>query len=373
MRTGLAATLVAAVVSASAGAQDIREQSAILDSIVSRQRVATARRQAFDDSLTRARLALDTVRAGALTAFVSSGERDLAAAALRMTMDSLAPLGEKIQASLRGLRFVVRRVPPPYWASERARPVAVTRLDHNNFEQNQYWEMTPRPALIASYMIDHARQHLARAAHPAMQSWVSAGQPVAPIRFDTTSTFEWSQLRLDLVSSPSVVARNCFNGRMSDCRHVLGLDSARAPVREYYDSAGRRFLVSRNIEQFRRRDYARTNACLAGSDASCVHVLEHNFSVLAIASVGQRVALLRLAVQRGGPDAAIRLLTATGTPEQQLAVTAAQPTDSLIAEWHARLRNQRVASDSMSPGMALASLGWLGLLGFLATRNRRWR
>ena len=366
-------------------AQGIREQSAILDSMVARHRVATARRVAFDDSLAQARQVLDTVRAGPLTVFVSPGNRLFAEEALRIALDSLAPLGDQVVSSLRGLRFVARRAAArswsapvtvldrAYWSSEVPRPIAVTVLDHNNIEQHQYWEQKAEPHLVAAYFVDHSRRRLSALADSSLSRWIGGSMGSGQVRFDSATTFAWTQLRLDLVSATSPIPRRCYEGSMPDCRHVLGLDSVRSRAREYYDSAGRHYIVQRNVEQLKRRDFVGTSSCLDGSDPACIAVLEKGLVDLSIASVGQRLALLQLAIQRGGPDAAARVLSVKGTPVQQLEGISGMPIDSLTAVWHARIRNTRVASDNMSTGMALASIGWLALFGVLASRNKRWR
>lgn len=373
MRVALVSLALASLLSAGLEAQDVRQQTAILDSMVARHRVAAARRKAFDDSLAQARQVLDTVRDGPFTVFVSPGNREIAVEALRIALDSLEPLGDRMIAALQGMRFVARRVPPPYWADADARPIAVTILDHNNIEQYQYWEMTPRAPLVAAYFTDHSRRRLASLVDASLARWIGGTLGIAPARFDTATTFQWTQLRLDLISATSRVPRRCYEGSMPDCRHVLGLDSVRSRVREYYDSAGRHYIVQRNAEQLKRRNFAATASCLAGVDLACVSVLETGFVDVSIASIGHRVALLQLAIQRGGPDAAARVLQARGTPEQQLEAVSGLPIDSLTAAWHSRIRNERVASDTMSAGMALTSLGWLALFGIMAARSKRWR
>ncbi|HET9453507.1 MAG TPA: hypothetical protein VFO66_04400 [Gemmatimonadaceae bacterium] len=385
MRIVVLSVMFAGLLSAPLGAQDVAQQSVILDSMVARHRVAEARRKAFDDSLAQARQVLDTVRAGPFTVFVSPGNRGLVSEALGITLDSLAPLGDRMIAALQGMRFVARRVPSrtssmpvtvfdrAYWVSAEPRPVAVTVLDRNNIEQHQYWDVNARAPLIAAYFTDHSRRRLASLVDSALARWVGGTLGAAQARFDTATTFEWTQLRLDLISATSPVPRRCYEGSMPDCRHVLGLDSAGSRVREYYDSLGRRYIVQRNAEQLKRRDFARTASCLAGSDSACISVLERSSVDVSIASLGHRVALLQLAIQRGGPDAAPRVLSAKGTPTQQLEAIAGIPIDSLTAAWHARIRDERVASDNMSAGMALASVGWLALFGILAARNKRWR
>lgn len=373
MRIALVALALASLLSAGLEAQDVSQQSALLDSMVARHRVAASRREAFDDSLAQARRVLDTVRAGPFTVFVSPGDRELAAEALRIALDSLEPLGDRMIAALQGMRFVARRVAPPYWVSADARPIAVTVLDHNNVEQHQTWDMTARAPLVAAYFTDHSRRRLASLVDSSLARWIGGTLGAASARFDTVTTFEWTQLRLDLISATSPVPRRCYEGSLRDCRHVLGLDSARSRVREHYDSAGRRYIVQRNAEQLKRRDFAATASCLAGADSACVAVLERGFVDVSIASIGQRMALLQLAIQRGGPDAAARVLSAKGTPAQQLEAISRLPIDSLAGAWHSRIRNERVASDNMSPGMALASIGWLALFGVMAARNKRWR
>lgn len=369
----LVAVALAGLMSGVLPAQDVGPQAAILDSLSVRLRVAAAHRQAFDDSLARARQVLDTVRAGPLTVFVSPGQREITEAALRITLDSLETLGDRMVASLRGTRFVLRRVPPQYWQAADARPIAVVLLDHNDIEQYQYLEQEPRAELLAAYFIDHSRRRLVSLLNPSLGQWVGGVLGTAAARFDSVTTFTWTQLRLDLVSATSPVPRRCYEGSLRDCRHVLGFDSVPSPVRDYYDAVGRRYMVQRHAEQLGRRDYARTSSCLAGNDSACVSALERSVVDVSIASLGHRMALFQLAVQHGGADAGARALSATGTPAQQLEAISRVPVDSLIAAWHARVRNERIASDNMSTGMALASFGWVTILGALALRNKRWR
>src|SRR5687768_830333 len=289
MRLCLTWLLLAGLVAGGLEAQESSAQAAIMDSIAAQHRIAISRRRNFDDSLTQARQVLDTVRAGPLTMFVSPGSRRLADEALRLALDSLAPLGDQMVAALQGMRFVARRGLPPTWNSgapiflpflnrpPQARPISVTVLDHNNVEQHQYWDQSAQPHLVAAYVTDHSRRRLASLLDPSLGRWVGGALGAHSARFDTVSTFVWTQLRLDLVSATSPMPRRCYEGSLRDCRHVLGLDSVRSPVRDYYDAAGRRYIVQRHAEQLRRRDYANTQACLSGADPACVSVLERSF------------------------------------------------------------------------------------------------
>jgi hypothetical protein len=72
-------------------------------------------------------------------------------------------------------------------------------------------------------------------------------------------------------------------------------------------------------------------------------------------------------------ESAGRVFRGDGTVETQLAAISGMTVDSLTALWLARIRHERVASDNVAPGMAFASLGWIGLLMLLAMRNKRWR
>ena len=363
-------------------AQETQRLATLLDSLVVRRAAAESRRRAFDDSVSQMRAAFDTVRNGPITVLVTRGERGVAAAAARIAVDSLAALGDTLLGRLEGMRFVIRGIgmsayeltrPRAIWEPRPEPRMAITRLDHNGIEQNQLYERSSRPAIFAGYMIDHARLRLAQSVPATLAQWAGGPGTVAPIRFDTALTFEWTQMRLDLVSSPSIVSRRCFDGSKADCRHVLGLDSSSTPARTYFDSAGRRIIVERNGERFRREDYARTESCLRGADAACIQLLERNVANMAIGSMGHRVALLQLAIQEGGVESTGRVFRGIGTVDEQLAAISGLPVDSLTALWLARVRYERVASDNVSPGMAFASLGWVGLLVLLAVRNKRWR
>jgi hypothetical protein len=385
-RRGLIVAGAAAVVLArGVGAQETGRLDSVLDTLTARHAIATARRQAFDDSVSRTRASFDTVRSGPLTVLVTRADRSVATAAARMALDSLVPLGDSLLRRLDGLRFVMRSSGPSSWELTRPRAiwesrperrVTLTLLDHNNIERNQIQASAFRPAALAPYMIDHARVRLAQSVPASLARWaggMGGTGGTAPIRFDTTLAFEWALLRLDLVSSASFISRGCFDGRAADCRHVLGLDSSATPVQSYFDAAGRRDMVRRHGEVLRRRDYTRTEECLAGTDAACAQLLERGPADLSIGSVGHRVSLLQLAIQVGGPDATMRVFRGDGSVAEQLAAIAGMPVDSLTALWLTRVRNQRVASDNMAAGMAAASLGWIGLLGLLALRNKRWR
>jgi hypothetical protein len=362
--------------------QETQRLAKVLDSLVVRHAAVKARREAFDDSVSKTRAALDSVRHGPLTVLVTRAERPMAAAAARIALDSLTVLGDTLLARLQGLRFVIRGTGiSPY---ERSRPraiwerrpepqVMITMLDHNGIEQNPLHERASRTAIMAAYMIDHARRRLAQSLPVTLARWAGQTGSAAPMRFDTAQTFEWTQLRLDLVSSASVVARRCYDGTMADCRHVLGLDSSSTPARTYYDSTGRRVLVERHSDRFRRRDFARTESCLGGSDAACLELLERSIADIPIGSVGHRVALLQLAIQQGGGEATGRVFHANGSVDARLAAISGMPIDSLTALWLDRVREERVASDNVAPGMVFASLGWIGLLVLLAARNKRWR
>jgi hypothetical protein len=363
-------------------ARETQRLATVLDSLVARHQTAHARRQAYDDSVTQARSAFDTVRSGPITVLATPGERRAAAAAARIAVDTLALLGDTLLARLHGLRFVVRGTgmsthelsrPRAIWESKPEPRMAITRLDHNDIEQNPFHERASQTALFARYIVDHAQRRLAQSVPVVLATWAGRTGSAAPIQFDTVETFEWTQLRLGLVSSASVVSRRCFEGSMVDCRHVLGLDSSDTPARTYYDAAGRRAVVERNGERFRRREYARTESCLAGADSACVQLLERNVADMSISSTGSRVALFRLAIQQGGMESTGRVFRATGPVGAQLAAISGIPVDSLTALWLDRVRNERVASDNVAPGMTFASLGWIGLLVLLAVRNKRWR
>src|SRR5687768_6310931 len=68
-------------------APETQRLTRVLDSLTARYAEARARRQTFDDSVSRSRATLDTVRSGPITVLVTSGERRIAAAAARIAVD----------------------------------------------------------------------------------------------------------------------------------------------------------------------------------------------------------------------------------------------------------------------------------------------
>lgn len=364
---------VALLIAGAADAQDIRHQAAILDSIAGVQRRAIARRTAWDDSVARSRANMDSVTVGPMRLLLRPEDRELVTTAAHMALDSLRIMGDSVLAMIRPYRIVIWRVPAPRWAPGRTPAAVVALVDSSGVEGRRMVAYEPTPHVVGDYLAEQARGVIASLVDSTLSRWLGAASGNAPIRFDTVTAETWSRLRLNLVSSPAVVARRCYDGNLADCHKVLGLQSSAFPVREYFDADGRRFVVGQREGMLRRRDRARTEACLAGDDAACIVLLESVSMHLPAAFDVHRIALLQLAIQQGGATAGARALRSQEAPARWLATVSGLPTDSLVLLWHERMRHVRAPSANMTSGMAVASLGWIALLVLFASRSRRWR
>lgn len=319
MRASIRQLLALALLCSPAGAQDGSGPAATFDSLVARWRDAQERLRAFDDSVAAARLTMDTLRHGPFR-ILTSDSRELAVAAARVALDSLGPLGDSALAPIRQGVFVIRREPVPTWSRKRIRPVIVVVLDSNGTEHARLWEQSEDPRVIGLLVMSHARDLLAGHLNPALARWLRPGQGLPALRFDALSDQEWRDQRLHIVGSANPLGQSCHGGDMDACRALLSLRMLPAP---YFEA--------------------------------------------------QRMALLRLALEKGGERSIPLLYSGAGPPAEQLERISGVPVDTLVREWHARLRNRRPPSDNMTPGMAFTSVVWVALLGMLATRSRRWR
>lgn len=329
MRALIAAAASVLSLAASGAAQDVTLQSRLADSLGSAARTAAALRLAFDDSVSRVRAGSDTLTVGPFRMLVPA-TRELAAAGARIAADSLRPLGDLVTTALHPYTFLIRRSTVPRWSDSRIAPVVVSVLDSGRNRRADFWEQSEDPRVIARFLLNHARALVTQRLDGEVAQWMHGrSDGIPPLLFDSVPAFAWQQHRLSLVSSSDEVERRCYDGNMADCRHVLGFDTIREPLR--------------------------------GDGWSPTMYTRY------------RVALVQLAIQLGGDGAVQRLFTSEGTPEQRIARIAGVPADSVVRAWHSRVRTVRLPSENLSAGMAVTSLGWIGLLGFLALRNSRWR
>lgn len=349
-------------------AQDLAPYAARVDSLSSAWQRAAARRAAWDSASAAARGRLDSITVGPFNMRVSPGARTLATQAARIASDSVARLGPEAHRVIARHQFVASHEDPPRWIRDTATEVIrVSVADARGRQDLDLWAQTDDPRAVSRFFIRHAEQLTTDAVGNVLQRWLGA-RPL----LDSVSTFAWTQLRLELVSSPASVARPCYRGDLLACKQLLGLVPVERPVVAWLDSTQRRAIVLRERDRYQGTNRDDALACLNGADLACIEVLEHQPPVF-LRTAGHRLALLQLAIVTGGDGALDRLLRSEAPPPERLVAVAGLPLDTLVARWQVRVRDTRMASDNLSARIAAASFGWIGLLALLSLRNSRWR
>lgn len=132
---------------------------------------------------------------------------------------------------------------------------------------------------------------------------------------------------IELVSAGSSAAHSCYLGDIDACRDALGLGEPGGDAR------------SRPLNERARR------------------------------------LLVEVAIELGGEGAFDRLLAPAGDEvEARLAAAARVELDSVVSVWRARVvEGVAHRSPGVDPIAAAASLGWIAVFMFLASRRSRWR
>ena len=180
-------------------------------------------------------------------------------------------------------------------------------------------------------------------------------------------------LYAELATSPWRTARECFIGRLDECRRALGI-SGEDPVLDWFDATDRRHYVEEYL-LYLPGAQARYAACTSNDDAACIALMRlaprEPDPPLGITT---RVLLLALALDVGGRNAFDRLLDNPARPlEVRLAAAAGIPVDSLIGRWRSRVlavRPKTVAADERA---AWGAIVWSVLFALAALRSTRWR
>lgn len=225
------------------------------------------------------------------------------------------------------------------------------------------------PEAIARALSMHALHVLGASGRPNLIGWIP-GLPV-----DSATGAVWRDVRLQLVSSRSTIARRCYAGELTACKAALGLVTEADPATAWYDSTTRRALVEE--ARWARRQWPReTAACLAGKDSTCVELLRtspSSYQLNAPGSAGARHALMQVAFDMGGPGGLERLSASEDTPTAAVSAIARAPIDSVVARWQRHAHDAGVESESVSPAVALTSTIWVLMLAAASLRSSRWR
>lgn len=206
---------------------------------------------------------------------------------------------------------------------------------------------------------------------PGIWQWLGGGP--SP---DTVTVATWRTLRLELTSSPANVAHRCYAGDVSSCKVALGLIAEPDPVIAWYDSAARHEIVKQRAS-WGQLDEAPVRRCLAGRDVDCIALMRGSAALsawsLPPASSRSRAALVALGLQAGGDGSLGAFLTGPYSVPEALASAAKVPADSLVAHWQRQVHDAGIASDAFTGSIAALSIGWILVMGGLASRSSRWR
>lgn len=294
------------------GAQSPAGQQRIVDSLAAHWEMAARRIALFDDSVKAVRLANDTVLAPPLRILAEPGLGELARSAGGIGADTVMAVAGAAAGRLEDVFLVLRR---DETQARRAQPIVVRVLESSG-KEGISGRVAADSIELANMMAELALAALSATLNEDFRAWVHQ-----PVRWDSMPTGAWASSRMNLISMETDAARRCFQRDLAACRSVLGLT---------FES-------------------------------------EDDWHA------GLRGALTRVALQMGGPRAYERLLTAGGSPPEQLAFTANAPLDSVISQWHARVRYARLPSQDMSSEIATMSLFWILVCGALSLRSTRWR
>jgi hypothetical protein len=351
---------------AQGGSDRIRAQERVVDSLVANRRQAIAALQAFDDSVTRARVRMDTLTVGSLRFRIEPTLRERAERAARVAaarIDSVAGAGARRFA---GSWLIVRGTGP---ASGDTLVVSYT-LPFSKAralqEMQTVWGPTGDSTLV-EWMYDAALRALGETVDAPMLAWQRG-----VVRPDSVTTTDWLGTRLDVVSSSSTVAHLCYEGEVAACRAALGFTPVTDWVTEWFDAPARRRYVAFYNRGRETRD-PDADLCEEGSDAACISVMRGIRYYGDPITAHRRMTVVMTAIRMGGARGFERYLTGTGSPAERLAATAAAPLDSVLRIWIDHVRSARRPSRDMSTGIAMSSLGWILVCGVLALRSSRWR
>src|SRR5262245_37498160 len=206
-----------------AGAQDLQTYEHRVDTLVHTLRRATALRTARDTTTARQREALDSLAVGPARFIVSPWARTYASQAASLALDALTPQFGQSLEGLKRVTYMVREEVVHDVGNRDTTYVRVAEIAPDGKESFSQ-VVAPRVDLVASTMRTAMLGSLTRASDQALSSWLAAALPA-----DTADQAEWPRARVELLSSPAVVARRCYSGSVRDCRLAFGLAETSDP------------------------------------------------------------------------------------------------------------------------------------------------
>ena len=374
-----AITLGVATPAASAGAQSrrtnldsLRAEVRRLDSLSSEQgRIVDSIRKSLVRTVPPVR-----IRTGALDVRTETTLE----ARVRMAVDSVAAL--------------VEREGGPQLASRVATHVPVIRSDSSRAFLGMLRVITVVP--------DTTRRVMPRARHPILASasaeqiengltglveqfaaqgvdstlaaWLMTGRiPLRPVSAEALA-----DAYAELATTQSAAVRRCRSGDNAACLDVLGIDSLPGSrLARWYAPEDYRALLQHVVPP--REDSAGVAAWVRcrerRDDRACAVAAAAlpNDRVPVPLTATARAILLREALDAGGPGAYGRLVTSSGPVRARIEHAGGRPAEVVVSRWRERIEQMRPDRMSVRPGLAVASLGWSGvLLGLTLMRRRPW-
>lgn len=182
--------------------------------------------------------------------------------------------------------------------------------------------------------------------------------------------------RLELATADSRTARRCVAGNLTACATLLALHGPPAdPLRSWYAPEDYPALVARVRLGPSDGDDAPAlqRACLARHGAACTQLVDRLPAVRIPPPVldGPRRVFLHEALRDGGAAALTRLRDPRGDIGARLARASGVTEEALLARWRQRMIAPRGTNVRPAASVALASIGWIALLGLLSMRRVR--
>ena len=297
----------------------------------------------------RARIALDTVRAGDLLL--------LAIPARRARVQQLSDRAWPIIANTFGGQTAVLR-----------RHIFVVSFDGDGWTQVEESSIPVGVADsgTAADLVRGAASALYQAMDTTLRAWLE--EPYVPRDVQRAHV---EALYVELVTSPWHEVQMCYAGEISACRFALGIAGREDPWSQWYDAGDRRRLVERSFQGSPRLGECVTDhddaACLAGLRFQSRDLTQTPFSRAA------RRNLLAAALLAGGSGAYERLVSTDGDLEQRLERAAGTSTDSLVVDWRDRILSAHPKTLDFEPESAWTAVVWCLVLAAVALRSSRWR
>lgn len=225
---------------------------------------------------------------------------------------------------------------------------------------------------LAMNIITSIYQQFWQRLDPAMRNWL--GAPLMP---NLDPGLMPGAVYVELVTSNSPVARECFRGTLTACGEAHGLTRPADPATAWYGPDGRRELVQRRAQVLRVGvDKERFSRCTEKrSDADCVRLLRENTSLVPPPLSGViRGTLLTTALHLGGDGSLSRLLATPDDPiADRLSDAAGASPEGLLSVWRSAVISAKPRATQLRPTVAWTSIVWMAGLLTLALRSSRWR